>query len=79
MLIMLQPFLLQTGCMYCLTGCKKLIFAYHGGHKFESQEEDAAHIIEWKAWSAGLGDTVVDPGMPGRRAVKNCAHQRRNR
>ncbi|PCI46253.1 MAG: hypothetical protein COB49_08775 [Alphaproteobacteria bacterium] len=43
---------------------KKFIFAYHGGHQFETQEEGAAHMVKWQAWSTGLGDAVVDPGMP---------------
>ena len=43
---------------------KKFIFAYHGGHQFKSQKEGAAHMVKWQAWSAGLGDAVVDPGMP---------------
>lgn len=43
---------------------KKFIFAYHGGHQFKSQEEGAEHMVKWQAWSAGLGDAVVDPGMP---------------
>ncbi len=42
----------------------KFVFAYHGGHQFKTQEEGAAHMVKWQAWSAGLGDAVVDPGMP---------------
>jgi len=42
----------------------KFIFAYHGGHQFESREEGMAHMTKWQAWSASLGDAVIDPGMP---------------
>lgn len=42
----------------------KFIFAYHGGHQFKSKEEGMAHMAKWQAWSAGLGDAVIDPGMP---------------
>lgn len=40
------------------------IFAYHGGRKPESPEEGAAMMEKWKAWLAGLGDAVVNPGTP---------------
>lgn len=42
----------------------KFLFAYHGGHQFETKEEGMVHMAKWQAWSAGLGDAVVDPGMP---------------
>ena len=40
------------------------IIAYHGGTKFRSPEEGAAHIAKWKAWIGGLRDAVVNPGTP---------------
>ncbi len=40
------------------------VFAYHGGKKPESPEEGAKHMEKWKAWVAGLGDAVVNPGTP---------------
>ena len=40
------------------------VFAYHGGKKPESPEEGAKHMAKWKAWIAGLGDAVVNPGTP---------------
>ena len=43
---------------------QKYILAYHGGKKFETPEEGAAHMKNWQVWNAGLGDAVVDPGMP---------------
>ena len=42
----------------------RFLLAYHGGHNFKTKEEGAAHMVKWQAWSAGLGDAVVDPGMP---------------
>lgn len=43
---------------------QKYLFAYHGGKQFETKEEGMAHMENWMAWSSGLGDAVVDPGMP---------------
>lgn len=40
------------------------IIAYHGGEKPASPEEGEAHMSKWKAWLAGLGDAVVNPGTP---------------
>ncbi len=42
----------------------KFILAYHGKPDIQSKEDGAAHMVAWKAWSQGLGDAVVDPGMP---------------
>lgn len=42
----------------------KFVFAYHGGPKSMSQEEGAAHMKKWMAWMDGLGDAVVDRGVP---------------
>jgi len=42
----------------------KFIFAYHGNPQFETNEAGAAHMVAWRAWSQGLGDAVIDPGMP---------------
>jgi hypothetical protein len=43
---------------------QKYILAYHGGKSFETKEQGAEHMENWRAWSAGLKDAVVDPGMP---------------
>jgi len=40
------------------------ILAYHGGRKPESPEEGAEHMAKWKAWVAGFGDAMVNPGTP---------------
>src|ERR1700730_4083598 len=42
----------------------KFMMAYHGGRKFESPQEGAAHMAKWKAWARGLGDAMVNPGTP---------------
>lgn len=42
----------------------KFVLAYHGNPDIKSKEEGAAHMAAWQAWSAGLGDAVIDPGMP---------------
>ncbi|RLJ41842.1 hypothetical protein BCF46_2812 [Litoreibacter meonggei] len=42
----------------------KFVLAFHGKPDFQSKEEGAAHMVAWKAWSDGLGDAVVDPGLP---------------
>ena len=40
------------------------VLAYHGGRQPESPEAGAAQMAKWKAWLAGLGDAVVNPGTP---------------
>ena len=42
----------------------KFLLIYHGKPDIQSPEDGAKHMAEWKAWSAGLGDAVVDPGLP---------------
>ena len=42
----------------------KFVFAYHGGPQSMSPEEGRLHMDEWMAWMGGLGDAVVDRGMP---------------
>lgn len=43
---------------------QKYLFAYHGGPQFKSPEEGQKHMVDWQAWSAGLGAAMVDPGVP---------------
>lgn len=40
------------------------LLAYHGTPKFNTPEEGATHMERWQAWSASLGEAVIDPGMP---------------
>ena len=42
----------------------KFLFAFHGGHRFKSPSEAGAYMQKWGQWSAGLGSTLVDPGLP---------------
>lgn len=42
----------------------KYILAYHGKPDIQTKEQGADHMAAWQAWMAGLGDAVVDPGMP---------------
>lgn len=42
----------------------KFLLIYHGKPDLETPEAGAKHMEAWKAWSAGLGAAVVDPGMP---------------
>ena len=42
----------------------KYLFAYHGGPRSLSPEEGRAHMDKWMAWMSGLGDAVVDRGLP---------------
>lgn len=43
---------------------QKYLLVYFGGHKFETKEQGMAHMGKWQAWMQGLGDAVIDPGMP---------------
>ncbi len=42
----------------------KYLLIYHGTPNIQGPEDGAKHMQAWKAWSAGLGDAVVDPGLP---------------
>jgi len=42
----------------------KFILAYHGGPSSMTPEEGQAHMQNWKAWMDGMGDAVIDRGMP---------------
>lgn len=42
----------------------KFVFAYHGGPGSMTPEQGKAHMEKWKAWMDGLGDAVVDRGVP---------------
>jgi hypothetical protein len=37
------------------------VFAYHGSKR---PANPAQHMARWKAWVAGLGDALVNPGVP---------------
>ncbi|WP_340162317.1 hypothetical protein [uncultured Hoeflea sp.] len=42
----------------------KFVFAYHGAPQFKSKQDGADHMVAWRNWMTGLGDAVVDPGVP---------------
>jgi len=37
------------------------VFAYHGGKRFETREEGAAHKTKWNAWVEDLGEILIEP------------------
>ena len=39
-------------------------FTYYGEPKFSSPEEGGKYMAKWQAWVGGLGDVMVDPGVP---------------
>ncbi|MEP5155660.1 hypothetical protein [Planktotalea sp.] len=47
----------------------KYILVYHGKPDITSPEQGAAHMEKWKAWSHGLGDAVIDPGLPAGKSI----------
>jgi hypothetical protein len=42
----------------------KFLLIYHGKPDIQSPEDGAKHMAAWKAWSAGISEAVVDPGLP---------------
>ena len=42
----------------------KFVFAYHGGPHSMSPEDGRAHMDKWMTWMGGLGNAVVDRGLP---------------
>ena len=40
------------------------VFAYHGGATSMTKEEGQQHMQKWMAWMDGVGDAVVDRGVP---------------
>ncbi len=40
------------------------VFAYYGEPRFKSPEEGAKYMAKWKTWMDGLGDALVNPGVP---------------
>src|SRR5260370_37911782 len=47
-----------------MTTLNNYAFAYYGEPKFESPEEGAKYMAKWRAWAGGLGDALVNPGVP---------------
>jgi len=42
----------------------KYVFAYLGGKQVANPEDRAAQMTRWKVWVDGLGDRMVNPGLP---------------
>lgn len=42
----------------------RFLLIYHGKPDIQTSEDGARHMAAWKAWSAGLGAAVIDPGLP---------------
>lgn len=40
------------------------VFAYYGEPRFKTPEDGAKHMAKWKSWMDGLGDALVNPGVP---------------
>ncbi len=40
------------------------VFIYYGEPKFKSPEEGAKYMAKFKTWMDGLGDALVNPGVP---------------
>jgi len=53
---------------------QKYILAYHGKPDIQSKEDGVAHMQKWQQWSQGLGDAVIDPGMPVGTSMTISAH-----
>lgn len=43
---------------------QKFVLAYHGGATSMTPEEGQQHMQQWMAWMDGLGDAVIDRGLP---------------
>lgn len=57
----------------------KFVIAYLGGKQTANPQERAAQMAKWKAWVDGLGDRMVNPGMPlgqGKLATSNGVSER---
>ena len=42
----------------------KYLLAYYGKPDLKTKEDGQNHMQAWRAWSDGLGEAVVDPGLP---------------
>jgi hypothetical protein len=40
------------------------VFTYYGEPRFESPETCNTHMAKWEAWISGLGNALVNPGIP---------------
>ena len=42
----------------------KYVIAYLGGKQVANPQERTAQMAKWKVWVEGLGERMVNPGMP---------------
>ena len=47
----------------------KFALIYRNAKPMSSPEEGQQHMIAWRAWSTGLGEALIEPGMPFSQAV----------
>jgi len=47
----------------------KFAFIYRNAQPPKTPEEGQQHMEAWRAWSTGLGDAMIEPGMPFSQAV----------
>ncbi|WP_114520624.1 hypothetical protein [Altererythrobacter sp. ZODW24] len=47
----------------------KFALIYRNANPPSSPEEGQSHMEKWRAWSAGLGSALIEPGMPFSQAV----------
>ena len=47
----------------------KFAFIYRNAQPPKTPEEGQQHMEAWRAWSSGLGDALIEPGMPFSQAV----------
>jgi hypothetical protein len=43
---------------------ENFMIAYYGGNRPASKEAGMAQMEKWKAWVAGLGEAIINPGTP---------------
>lgn len=43
---------------------KNYVFAYYGEPKFRNPEAGAVYKARWRVWMEGLGEALVNPGVP---------------
>ena len=39
-------------------------FTYYGEPNIDQPEQGAKHMEKWRAWMGGLGDAMINPGVP---------------
>ena len=47
---------------------KQFTFAYYGEPKFENPQAGMAYKERWMLWMKSLGDALVNPGVPTKKA-----------